>query len=96
MVDMKNTLGRVAHPGFFLASTAAIVGAPSMTQLHRGMGGTVPAHTLGGSSKPYERIGRHCAKVVRWDLSGQVGIATRIRPAGKSGGWGVSHRIDTP
>ena len=33
---MKNTLGWVAHPSFFLASTTAIVGAPSMTQLHRG------------------------------------------------------------
>jgi hypothetical protein len=27
---MKNTLGRPAHPSFFLASTTAIVGAPSM------------------------------------------------------------------
>ena len=42
---MKNTLGRVAHPCFFLASTTAIVGAPSMTQLHRGMGGTAPRPT---------------------------------------------------
>ena len=45
VVDMKNTLGWVAHPSFFLASTTAIVGAPSMTQLHRGMGGTAPQPT---------------------------------------------------
>jgi hypothetical protein len=82
MVDMKNTLGRVAHPGFFLASTAAIVGAPSMTQLHRGMDGTAPAQTLGGSSKPYERIGRHCAK------SGAPGFVrpSRHRDANPPGG----------
>jgi hypothetical protein len=51
MVDMKNTLGRMAHPSFFLASTTAIVGALSMTQLHRGMGGTAPQPTnrLGGA-----------------------------------------------
>ncbi len=42
---MKNTLGRVARPSFFLAGTTAIVGAPSMTQLHRGMGGTAPQPT---------------------------------------------------
>ena len=39
---MKNTRGQVAHPSFFLASTTGIVGAPSMTQLYRGMDGTAP------------------------------------------------------
>ena len=52
---MKSTLGRVAHPSFFLASSTAIVGSPSMTQLHRGMGGKcTAAHTRVG--KPWKWI----------------------------------------
>ena len=47
---MKNTLGWVAHRSFFLASATAIVGAPSMTQLHRGMGGTVPQPTCSAAA----------------------------------------------
>jgi hypothetical protein len=51
---MKNTLGWVAHPSFFLASTTAIVGAPSMTQLHRGMGGAAPQPTHLHRSYPHQ------------------------------------------
>ena len=55
MVDIKNTLGRVADPSFFLASTTAIVGAPPMTQLHRGMGGAnTTAHTPLHHSYPHQ------------------------------------------
>jgi hypothetical protein len=54
MVDMKNTLGRVAHPSFFLVSNTAFVGAPSMTQLHRGMGGTAPQPTHLRRSYPHQ------------------------------------------
>jgi hypothetical protein len=54
---MKNTLGWMAHPGFFLAGATAIVGCPihDAASSRHGWDCTA-APTLGGGSKPYERI----------------------------------------
>ncbi len=66
---MKNTLARVADPSFFLASTTAIVGAPSMTQLHRGMGGTAPQPTPPRRSYPHQPERQPLAAIERWALA---------------------------
>jgi NAD(P)-dependent dehydrogenase (short-subunit alcohol dehydrogenase family) len=54
----------VAHFCFFSASTTAIVGAPSMTQPHRGMGGTAPRPTSSAAAATAKRFHEEGATVI--------------------------------